>query len=77
MKGEYLRCVVRPAQSILTAVIVSQHIVNILAKDNATGKSQSMAIASLSRLSDRTLRRRLLMLNNSQQSMRVEKSIIF
>ena len=37
--------------TILTAVIVSQHIVNVSAKDNATGKSQSMAIASLSRLS--------------------------
>ena len=77
MKSEYLHCVVHPAQSILTAVIVSQHIVNVSAKDNTTGKSQSMAIASLSRLSDRTLRRQLLMLNNSQQSMRVEKSIIF
>ena len=73
MKGEYLCCIVCAAQSILTAVIVSQHIVNVLAKDNATGKSQSMAITSLSRLSDRTLRRRLLM----QQSMRVKKSIIF
>ena len=44
--------------TILTAVIVSQHIVNISAKDNATGKSQSMAIASTTR----TLRRWLLML---------------
>ena len=44
--------------TILTAVIVSQHIVNISAKDNATDKSQSMAIA----LATRTLRRWLLML---------------
>ena len=44
--------------TILTAVIVSQHIVNISAKDNATGKSQSMTIASATR----ALRRWLLML---------------
>ena len=41
--------------TILTAVIVSQHIINVLAKDNATGKRQSMAIASLSRLSDKDI----------------------
>ena len=29
--------------AILTAVIISQHIVNVSARDNATGKSQSMA----------------------------------
>ena len=59
--------------AILTAVIVSQHIVNIMAKDNATSKSQSMAIASATR----TLRRRLLMLNNLQQFVHVEKPILF
>ena len=41
--------------AILTAVIISQHIVNISAKDNTTGKSQSMAIASLSHLSDKDI----------------------
>ena len=41
--------------TILTAVIVSQHIVNVLAKENATGKSQSMAIASLSCLRDKNI----------------------
>ena len=41
--------------TILTAVIVSQHVVNVLAKDNATSKSQSMATASLSHLSDKDI----------------------
>ena len=47
-----LRCL---SCTILTAVIVSQHIVNVSAKDNTTGKSQSMAITSLSRLSDKDI----------------------
>ena len=41
--------------TILTAVIISQHIVNISAKDNTTSKSQSMAIASLSHLSNKDI----------------------
>ena len=41
--------------TILTAVIVSQHSVNISAKDNTTSKSQSMAITSLSHLSNKDI----------------------
>ena len=40
------------AQHAHTNMPSNDHIVNVSAKDNATGKSQSMAIASLSRLSD-------------------------
>ena len=48
---------------MLTAVVVSKHIAKVSAKDKATGKDQSMTMASSSGLSDKNIEKMLLMLN--------------